>query len=228
MGTAPGAQGCEQGTLFAAVCEAGEVSRVLAVQNGERVGTKKRDMRWRSSDGQVWASQFEYEVYETLKTRGHQVRRCTAGEPGNSDSLSYVQRIPNASCENCGSVKIGKQRVYTPDLYITETPGTDARQRDPFKRWYRDGGVYVECKGYVRAPQRTLLRSLFQARPGTTVVFILQRNYATSRVTLVADWIAKYLKQPVFLWSDLYGKKTKRRGRVLGRKRRRRSQSDFE
>src|SRR5271170_8035301 len=86
---------------------------------GRRMGTKRRDMRWLSPDGQEWDSKLEAEVYESLHKAGYtRVRRTRSGRPGEeSDTFVYTVPVRNASCDVCKSTAVSKRRTYTADFY---------------------------------------------------------------------------------------------------------------
>lgn len=152
---------------------------------GERVGTKRRDMRWKAPDGTVWDSRFEYEVYLGFKERGISVRKLEAPK----DSLDYTSPVRGAECAKCGSNAVVQRRSITFDLLAVQEAGGG-----PERRSYR-----VEAKGYLRAPRRRLLRCFRQAWPSVDLRLVLQADYKVGKGT-VLEWCAKYLKCPAFVW----------------------------
>lgn len=152
---------------------------------GQRVGTKRRDMRWQAPDGTIWASRFEYAVFKTLQEQGHDVRRCTAPD----DSLPYTSRVVSGVCLDCGSARVATSRTYTPDLHLR--PKSAGAQRE---------GYFIEAKGYLRAERRALLRSLRKAWPSLDLRLVVQRDYRVTAGLTITQWATKYLKCPVIVW----------------------------
>lgn len=159
-------------------------TRKRVVTPGRRVGTKRSDKRWESPDGEMWDSKYEYEVYREFIRSGVAVRRCT-----KSDTMAFVLPIKRGICGTCGSAKVGQQRHYTPDLLAT----TSDPQLSP-KHYY------IETKGYLRAKERSLLRSLYKAYPDASICVILQRDYPIpSRAggkpskSSIVKWFNKFL-----------------------------------
>lgn len=153
---------------------------------GARVTSKKRDMRWVASDGVVWASRFEYEVYDGLRRAGLNVRKTT-----EQDSIRYTHVVRQGACTVCGSDKVVTNRSYTPDLFVSSGSATDADNA---------GGYYIEAKGYLRGPQRSLLRSVRKERPDVDLRLVVQRDYKVGKSTLVG-WATKYLKVKTHVWT---------------------------
>lgn len=154
---------------------------------GERVGSKKSDMRWRDTSGVVWSSRFEYEVYIALLAGGVDVRKTT-----ESDQLLFSDRLTGCVCGACGATEIVKPRRYTPDLYVSpQGSGGSAGN---------GAGYYIEAKGYIRSERRRILRSFRQARPDINLRVIIQRDYKVGKSTL-AGWVTKYMKIPVTVWN---------------------------
>lgn len=150
---------------------------------GKRVGTKRRDMRWLAPDGVEWDSRFEYEVFRAHEQAGLRVRRC-----GPEDRVSYTRPVRNAVCGGCGSARVVTTHIYTPDLSVDPDEGLD-------------GTYVVECKGYLRAERRSLLRALVKARPDLRLRLIVQRDYPINkRGTTITEWARKFLKVPVAVW----------------------------
>jgi hypothetical protein len=152
---------------------------------GERVGSKKRDMRWKAPDGEIWASRFEYEVYCGFVSSGLAVRRARSPQ----DSFSYDDPVRSARCVECGGGRVVKTRKYTPDLFVRTAPsGVAAREAE---------GYYVEAKGFIRPGSRRVLRSFRAARPDVDLRIVVQRDYKVTRSMTLTQWIARYLKCPV-------------------------------
>lgn len=165
------------------------VKKVKPVIAGKRVGKKRSDFRWLDTDGNVWASRFEYSVYTALKEQGVTVRKTTT-----EDSIPYTSVVPNSRCRGCESVDVVQDRVFTPDLFIV--PQADdgqgkARDSTPY---------YIEAKGFLRADRRSLLRRFRQAEPGARIRFIIERDYRVSAKRSLSQWITDFLKYPVIVW----------------------------
>lgn len=158
---------------------------------GKRVGTKRSDKRWQSPDGQIWDSQFEYIVYTAYKASGYAIRRCTP-----SDTIPYIVPVRSGTCLACGATEVGKQRKYTPDFHVT--PKDSERKTVSY---------YIETKGYLRPPERALLRALCKTQPDISLRLIFQRNYRVSKPTYNTDgsvmtWAQKFLKSwPASVWT---------------------------
>lgn len=151
-----------------------------------RIGTKARDMRFMGPDGQEYASRFEYVVFDAYRRSGTPCRRTIKG---SRDTLSYTLPVRNATCGSCGSDKIGQQRKYTPDLFHDGDPERGGEQ-----------GYFIEVKGYLRAPQRSLLRAFCKARPDVNLRFILQRDFPISKSSTISVWISRFLKKKWVVW----------------------------
>lgn len=162
--------------------------------SGSRVGTHKKDMRWKDETGKIWSSRFEYQVYLALKAKGYEVRPTVPGE----DSFTYASPVAGAVCGECASNKVVKRRKYTPDLFVVQKVcsvgerGTAVRADCP--------GYYIEVKGYLRQDRRSLLRAVRKARPDLRLRLIVQRDYKVGKGTLVS-WAQKFLKIPVHVWN---------------------------
>jgi hypothetical protein len=156
---------------------------------GKRAGTKRSDKRWIADDGTEWASRFEYGVFKTLSEKGYAVERCIQGQ----DSLSYRAAVRLGKCDSCGSSSVHTERSYTPDIRVRAKPGSASLSGRP--------GYLLETKGYLRGPQRTLLRAFRKSRPDVDLRFIFQRDYPVTKQLSIAQWCAKYLKAPHCVWS---------------------------
>lgn len=142
-----------------------------------RVGRKRSDRRWKSPDGEVWASKFEWQVYEHLRASGADVRKCDS-----SDSITYTEPKPRVRCMACGSKQCVQERIYTPDLHIISEAG-------------QPGGIYVEVKGYFRGEKRALFRHMRKSRPDIDLRVVLEANtWVTKGKTRLTDYFARYLK----------------------------------
>lgn len=144
-------------------------------------------MRWLDPDLNVWASEFEYKVYRGLKASGSNIRKSDSG-----DTLAYQDPVRDARCSECGGEDIIKSRSYTPDL-VGGPAGQDLSAGDG------QGHYFIEAKGYLRGPQRRLLRAFRQSYPRLDWRFIIQRDYPVGKGSL-GSWITKYLKCPWALW----------------------------
>jgi hypothetical protein len=157
---------------------------------GERVGTKRSDMRWQSPDGSVWASRFEYAVYSALKDKGYDVRKTT-----EQDRMAYTSPVVNGKCTVCAADRVVTERHYTPDLFVVSRSGTTADPEDPSRR-----GYYIEAKGYLRGDRRSLLRAFRKSGPNCDLRMVVQRDYKVGKSTLVG-WATRLLKVPVTIWT---------------------------
>lgn len=156
-----------------------------APTGGMRLGTHRRDMRWQDPTGNVWASKFEYQVYLGLKERGYNVRRTTTDH-----TMAYTSPVQGGKCLQCNSGRVVHERNYTPDLFIL--PKMSGDSDEPV--------YYIEAKGYLRAPQRALLRYFRAQRPDIDLRLIIQRDYKVGKSSLVG-WATKYLKAKVHIWN---------------------------
>jgi len=150
-------------------------------ERGHKVGTKRADKRWIDEHGEVWASRFECKVYESGKRAGVKIRKC---DKGGSDTVSYHSKVRDGVCQSCQGTDIIKQRRYTPDLRVFQDTGTEA---------CNESSYYVEAKGYMRAPQRALLRDLCKTGALTGLRFILQADYRATASLTIGGWIDKFL-----------------------------------
>lgn len=149
---------------------------------GRRVGTKRSDTRWEAPDGTIWASKFEYEVFDRLRGTVN-VRRTVEG----ADTFKYATHLRQGVCHACGSPNVGQERAYTPDLLVTPQHG--------------GAGFYVDVKGYIRKERRSLLRAFVLERPDVPLRLIVQRDYPVSAKASLVEWAGKYLKIPVHVWN---------------------------
>jgi hypothetical protein len=159
---------------------------------GNRVGTKRSDRRW-EADGELWDSRFEYIFYTTAKKALLPIERCT-----ESDTLSFTLPIRGGKCGACGSASVSQQRTYTPDFRLVS-------YNSERKAVYH----YIETKGYLRAKERSLLRSFYQAHPDLGLSFILQRSYRVTKPSRSGDgsivaWLTKFLPNvKVYVWTGI-------------------------
>lgn len=144
-----------------------------------RVGRKRSDKRWKAPDGTVWASKFEWTVYEHYRTSGACVRKCT-----EDDSVSYTEPKPFVNCMDCGGNNCVQERIYTPDLFVVP------KGAEP-----NSGGYYVEAKGYFRPEKRKLFRHLRNEGPDIDLRVVLESNHWVTRgKTRLTDYFERYLK----------------------------------
>jgi hypothetical protein len=176
--------------------------RKKKVTAGKRGGTKRRDMRWITPDGQEWDSKYEYEVYKAGIDAKLPIRRTVKGK-GNStesDTLLYWHPNRSGSCFACGSTETGSTRSYTADLFCN-TSLHSAKSGNKDNHGAGLSGYYVDAKGYLRPNKRALLRSLVKARKDIDLRILLQRDFPVSKVSRASDWIRKYLKIKFAIWN---------------------------
>jgi hypothetical protein len=148
-------------------------------------------MRWKTPDGVVWDSKFEAEIFDAYQRAGFQVRKC-----GAADCLPYTSTVRGASCLQCGSGAVVQAHRYTPDLFIA---AKDAGQSEAVGDG--DGAYFVECKGFLRAERRSLLRAFCKAQPDLPLRLVLQRDYKVTPKLTISEWAIKYLRIPVAVWT---------------------------
>lgn len=155
-----------------------------------RKGSKRNDRRWLAEDGQEWASEFEYRVFEALRSAGHRVRKC-----GEGDSISYTESKRNTVCLECGSSQCVQYRTYTPDIFCVP------------KRLPESKGFYIEVKGYFRAEKRRLFQSMRASNPNCDLRVIFQSNFKATKTMRISQYFDRYLKTtPYHIWDgDLPG-----------------------
>src|ERR1700761_3018185 len=83
---------------------------------GTKVGTKRKDMRFLSPEGEEWDSKFEWQGFEGARRAGIKLIRCD--KDGASDTLSYFHSVRGTSCADCGSSRVGKLRRLTFDFHL--------------------------------------------------------------------------------------------------------------
>ncbi len=141
-----------------------------------RVGRKRSDRRWIDPSGQQWASKYEWETYEYLRSIGANVRKCTEG-----DTVTYSEPKRGCVCLECGSGSVVQERRYTPDLFVIP------------EGEHESGGYYIEVKGYFRGEKRRLFRCLRQDRPDIDIRVVANANPKTGKLRLT-EYFARYLK----------------------------------
>jgi hypothetical protein len=144
-----------------------------------RVGRKRSDKRWRSSDGTIWASKFECRVYEALRGIGIDCRKCD-----ERDTIHYVESRGSSRCLECGSTQIVQDRTYTPDICVSET----TERGDKYV-------YYIEVKGYFREDRRSLFRKMVKSNPTYPIRVIFEKDgWVTKGRTHYSDYFDRYLK----------------------------------
>jgi hypothetical protein len=153
---------------------------------GRKVGFKRSDRRYQSDDGQLWDSEFEWKVFNGLRSNGYRIRRCDEG-----DTVSYHTPVKQGRCVECGSNDCVQERTYTPDIFVVESPCRSATGRN----------YYIECKGYFPAEKRSLLRAVAGQSKGVDLRIVFERlvSLKGTKGTNV-DYVHKYLKIPVGVW----------------------------
>lgn len=151
---------------------------------GRRIGTKRSDLRFEAPDGQIWASPFEYRVYDEIRTAGRvRVRKTT-----EADSIAYSTPVKRGYCAQCGSDHVAQARTYTPDLAVVSDDDGTAR-------------YFLETKGYFRGSGRNLLRAAVKANPQADIRLIAQSDHwVTKGKTRLSDW-AKRFKIKFTVWN---------------------------
>lgn len=149
---------------------------------------RRSDFHYTAEDGSKWDSRFEYLVYRGAVDAGLVLRRCEKG----SDTIPYTHTVPRASCQDCGSARVGSARGITPDLYFDTGHPTG-----------EEGRGYVEIKGFMRAPKRALYRSLFKEKPNTPLCLVIQSNFKVGKGSF-GGWITKYLGIPWGVWKGTW------------------------
>ncbi len=163
-----------------------------ALPSGKRVGTKRSDRRWEAPDGTIWASKFEYEVYDTLL-------RYYAGNPrvrvercGADCSLGYHSTVKNGRCLECGTVCVVQERTYTPDIRIVRTSESGVER-----------ATYIEAKGYFEGSKRSLFRQVLKAHQGVDIRIVAERDHwVTKGKSKLSDW-AKRFKVKLYVWKEI-------------------------
>lgn len=113
----------------------------------------------------AFASIFEKVIWDDAKERGIEITY----EP---ESFQYEKRPPRgAKCGDCGSSKVSVPGSYTPDFKV-------------------QGRFFVEAKGYLNAPKRTLMEAFRKSNPELDLRFLFaQDNWLThKKKTRYTDW----------------------------------------
>lgn len=144
---------------------------------GRKFGTERRDMRWMDGAGEIWDSKLESLVYEASRESSYRLVRCT-----KADTIPYYSLLRGASCADCGGARVGKARKYTPDfrMYSRHSSGEESVG-------------YLEVKGYMRAPQRALFRSLVKEKPSLVLYLLLQSDFRVTKSLKFSGWIERFL-----------------------------------
>ena len=153
-----------------------------------RVGTKRSDRRWRDPDGTIWASEFEFIVFDALTRAGRNLRKC-----GPSDTVDYTEQKRSNLCLECGSNKIVQVRTYTPDLCFVRKGRRHSHGR----------AYFIETKGYFRRQGRSLFRHFVKSNPSYPIRVIFERDgWVTKGRTKYSDYFDRYLKTvPYHVWN---------------------------
>lgn len=148
-------------------------------------------MRWLTPDGQQWASRFEATVFDGVsKQLGEgRVRRCT-----EQDQMGYTRVVPRSECAKCGSSTVVQRRKITTDFLVVPAQVSSGPDKQ--------GGYFIEVKGFVRANRRALFRDFIKCYPNLDLRFVLERDYVISKASglTLGGWITKYLKRPWCVW----------------------------
>lgn len=175
---------------------------------GRRVGTKKRDMRWESPEGELFDSYFEYQVISNARLAGVPIRRAIKGTPDSpdSDTVSYRHKATGRSrCASCGSTEVYSERSYTSDILL-DTALLSKEHSDKDHKAGEPARSHVDVKGYLRSPQRALLRSLNKARPDINLRLLLQRDFSVSKSSTISSWCRRVAKMPYAIWTGSFPK----------------------
>lgn len=152
----------------------------------KRIGTKRSDLRCKDPKGDIWASPFEFNVYDAILLKeGFTIRRA-----GDSDSLAYGTAVRGGRCTKCGCDTVIQERSYTPDLYLVRKGSA----RDT-------AGFYVEVKGYLPGPKRNLFRQVKAQHPDVDLRIVAQSDHwVTKGKSRLSDWAKRY-KIKFHLWN---------------------------
>jgi hypothetical protein len=154
---------------------------------GKRVGAKRSDLRW-EAEGEIWASPFEYKVYDHLRANGRTIRRAD-----ERDKLTYNTPVKQGRCTQCNSCSIVQERTYTPDLVVVQ----GERREEAIGRVY-----FIETKGYFDGPKRNLFRQVKSQHTSIDLRLLASSDHwVTKGKTRLSDW-AKRFKIPFALWKD--------------------------
>ena len=150
-----------------------------------RKGKHVSDRRWIDEQGDEWASKFEHDVYQGLRSSGYRVRRCD-----ESDTVAYYSSVTSGRCVECGGTDVVQARTYTADLFVVKPP----------KQHNGPGGYLVECKGYFPRDRRALFCAIAKEckRLGTglRIIFESNRKLKGTQQTPVS-YIHRYAKNVV-------------------------------
>lgn len=157
--------------------------------NGKRVGTKRSDRRWLAPDGTIWASKFEYQVYDALVRHFASNTRVSVERCGSDCTLGYNSAVKNGRCKKCGDVCVVQERTYTPDIRIVRT-SESGEQRT----------TYIEAKGYFEGSKRSLFRQVLKTHQSLDIRIVAERDHwVTKGKSNLSDW-AKRFKVKFHLW----------------------------
>lgn len=106
----------------------------------------------------IWVMRSEYERRQAL-------RLIEAGAYFQYEwqHLSYLDKVVNGECLNCGSESVNQRREYTPDFYFPETK------------------IFVETKGKFDAPNRTKMKQICQQSGWDIRMVFMRDNWLTKR-----------------------------------------------
>jgi hypothetical protein len=157
----------------------------------EPVKKKRSDYHYTAEDGSLWDSRFEWIFYTAAKEAGLDIFRCT-----KSNTFSFILPIRGGICGACESALVGQRRTYTPDFGVI-----------PADPQHKTELHYIETKGYLRAKERSLLRSFYKTYPDISLSIILQRTYPVGAKRAdgtkggIVDWFKKFLPNvKVYVW----------------------------
>lgn len=157
--------------------------------NGKRVGTKRSDRRWQAVDGTIWASKFEYQVYDALVRHFEGNPRVSVERCGPDCTLGYHSSVKNGRCKECRSVCVVQERTYTPDIRIVRTSESGQKRT-----------TYIEAKGYFEGSKRSLFRQVLKSYESLDIRIVAERDHPVTRgKTNLSDW-AKRFKVKFHLW----------------------------
>lgn len=156
---------------------------------GKRVGTKRSDRRWEAPDGTIWASKFEWQVYDAIVRHYASDKSVSVERCGPDCSLGYHSTVKNGRCTQCGSVCVVQERTYTPDIRIVRT-SEQGQQRV----------TYIEAKGYFEGSKRSLFRQVLKTHQSLDIRLVAERDHwVTKGKSKLSDW-AKRFKVKFHLW----------------------------
>lgn len=144
---------------------------------------------FKAPDGEVWASEYEFRVYDALRSLGSGVRRC---QRGTGDTFSYCEQKQALRCLECGSSNCVQVRSYTPDLYIPEHVSLLGQEGE-------GSGYYIEAKGYLREHKRGLLRHFRRSQKSLDLRMVASADHRVGKGRL-STWAWKYCRIEVWIW----------------------------